>query len=75
MKMKKLTISKIICSKCKTPKHTQKKQIDKLISRFGSLELLHEKYHCIECRRKYNVRKDGNPTPIKKTRKKKINPF
>jgi len=68
---RKLTTSKIICSKCKTPKKTQKKQIERLISRFGSLELVHEKYHCIECRKKYNVRRDGKAKPIVKKRIKK----
>lgn len=67
-KKKKLLKSKIICSKCKTEKKTVKKQMEKLIGVFGSLELVHEKYHCIECRRKYNVRRDGRPKPIVKKR-------
>lgn len=66
--MKKLTTSKIICSKCKTVKKTQKKQMNKLISVFGSLENVHAKYHCIECRRTYNVRRDGRAKPVVKKR-------
>ncbi len=66
--MKKLTTSKIICSKCKTTKKTAKKQMEKLIGAFGSLENVHKKYHCIECRRKYNVRRDGRVKPIVKKR-------
>ena len=46
--------------------------MDKLISVFGSLEDIHAKYHCIECRKKYNVRKDGRLKPEKRTRKKKV---
>jgi len=71
VKQKKLTVSKIICTRCSTEKKTTKKQMEKLISVFGSIELVHEKYHCIECRRKYNVRKDGRQKPEKKTRKQK----
>ena len=69
---RRLTVSKIICSKCNTEKKTNKIQMDKLVSKFGTLELVHEKYHCIDCRRKYNVRKDGKAKPVKQTRKKKI---
>lgn len=72
VKQKKLTVSKIICTRCNTEKKTTKKQMEKLISIFGSIELVHEKYHCIECRRKYNVRKDGRQKPEKKIRKQKI---
>ena len=70
-KKKQLTTSKIVCSCCKTEKKTSKPQIERLVAVFGSLDLVHEKYHCIECRRKYNVRKDGRLKPEVRKRKKK----
>lgn len=75
MKKKKLTKSYILCSKCGNKKKTAKKQMERLISTFGSLENVHAKYHCIECRREYNVRKDGRPKPVKVPRKKKEDNF
>lgn len=68
VKPKKLTTSKIICSKCKKEKKTTKDQMEKLVAAFGSLELVHKKYHCIECRKNFNVRKDGRLKPVKQKR-------
>jgi len=70
-KTKKLTVSKIVCSKCKTEKKSNKTQMDKLIGLFGSIESVHDKYHCATCRKTHNVRKDGKPKPEKRTRKPK----
>jgi transposase-like protein len=73
VKKKKLTTSKIICIKCKETKKTTKPQVQKLISLFGSLEEVHNSYHCIKCRKEFNVRKDGKPKPPKREYKKKPN--
>lgn len=62
---------KLICSCCDTPKTSTKKQVDKLIAAFGSKENLLMKYHCIECRKKFNVRRDGRLKPIVQKRKPK----
>lgn len=70
-KGKKLTKSKIYCVRCKAEKKTNKLQMEKLIGIFGSLEAVHEKFHCIKCRHEYNVRKDGRPLPEKRKRRNK----
>jgi len=74
-KTKKSKIGKsiIICSKCKTEKKTTKKQLERLVSKFGSLVDVFEKYHCIECRRTYNVTQNGRPKRVSKKRKPKSN--
>ena len=68
----KLTTTRIVCSKCGEKKTTTKLAMDKLIALFGTIEAVHEKYHCMECRKKYNVRKDGQIKPEKNKRKPKI---
>lgn len=69
---KKLKRSVIVCSYCNTEKKTTTKQMDKLIQKFGSLELVYQKYHCIKCRKEINVRSDGRAKPTKRKRKEKI---
>ena len=71
-KSPKLTVTRIICVKCGDKKTTTKVAMDKLIALFGSIEDVHSKYHCMKCRKEYNVRKDGKPKPEKKTRQPKI---
>ena len=68
----KLTVSRIICVKCDEKKTTTKAAMDKLISLFGSIEEVHQKYHCSKCRKLHNVRKDGKPKPEKNKRRPKI---
>ena len=71
IKTKKLTVTRITCSKCREQKKTTKKQMERLTATFGSLEAVHEKYHCIKCRKEYNVRKDGRAKPVKNKREEK----
>jgi len=71
VKAKKLTTSKICCTKCGECKGMSKDRRAKLLSQFGSEEALHEQYVCRTCRKELNMRKDGKVKPPKRTRKAK----
>jgi len=68
-KKKKLTTSKIVCTKCGSKKGMSKDRFKKLVNTFGSIEELHAKYVCRNCRKEHNMRKDGRVKPTKRRRK------
>jgi len=70
-KKKKLTKSKITCTKCQTTKGMSKGRCEKLTAKFGTLKKLHDEYVCRDCRRELNVRADGKLKPVKRKRKEK----
>ena len=69
-KPKKLTTSKISCSRCGEKFGTTPTRLKRLIGQFGSLEELHTKYVCRTCRKKHNLHKDGRMKPEKRKRRK-----
>lgn len=60
----------IKCCKCNNIKATTKKQYIKILSVFGGFDEIDNNYHCIECRRTHNVRRDGRKKPTKTPKKK-----
>jgi len=71
-KKKKLTKSKISCTKCETTKGMSKGRSVKLIAKFGSLQKLHDNYVCRDCRKELHVRSDGKVKPVKRKHKAKV---
>jgi hypothetical protein len=68
-KKKKLPKSKLICCKCNGEFKTTPKQMNKLIGKFGSLEVLQTTYVCRKCRKALNVTVNGRMKKEKRKRK------
>ena len=69
-KPKKLTKSKISCSRCGEKFGTTPDRLKRLIGQFGSIEDVHAKYVCRKCRKAHNLYKDGRLKPEKRKRAK-----
>ena len=63
---------KLTCTICQNKVNTNTNQMKKLSAKFGSKESVIEKYVCMKCRKKENVRADGKPKPVKRKRNRKL---
>ena len=64
----KISFNKIVCSKCKNVLGTTPTRTKKLISKFGSIEELYDKYVCRTCRKHLNVDRRGKQKRVRQKR-------